>query len=291
MQPCRLKHIKHSALILLCIIFVFFSGTNIGHAYFSIKTEGNHFLKDGYKTGEKLKDKSLAVYGNLSTDTNISDENMVYLRSDNFIEMDSIPFNLFLPVKFRYHISIETKLSDLIYADLKVKKLIEEYKKVQDRSESLIWNSEHLFQVREITDSLHRRTINEKEHGSNILSNTTVLPNNGLENLNSTIQNDLKNIQTVHSVPPAYLNSINTDDRVASGREDDNNSSDQKFDVSIKANTNKNTKDSFLGRVINNIFSTIIKLISFTSENKSETAFYGIWVLMLLSFISAIFKR
>ena len=63
---------------------------------------------------------------------------IIHRSSDRFAAMDILEINLPVSIAFYRPGSLDNNLSDIFYADLKLKKLQEEYKKLQERTRKLL---------------------------------------------------------------------------------------------------------------------------------------------------------
>ncbi len=84
-------------------------------------------------------ERTFALYDNEGAQALASpDAPMIFPRSDRFVPADIIPVNLPLHIALQHSIQIDNTLANLLYANLKLKRLIEEYEALQKNAEALL---------------------------------------------------------------------------------------------------------------------------------------------------------
>ena len=274
---------------------------DVSHAYFQSQGEKSSFLKAGYKVKDDTNVNTFVFYSNLNSGE-IDKGQILFIKPKFFIFADYISLSFPLSIAFYSHTSTDNALGDMLYANLMMKKLVKEYEDTQEKSKSLIWDSQSLFQQRHYTDSSYNTTRRVKEYSvqatgdaSAFLSlktntkesyrihsyKTNVSRNkqfrsNFKSNVSSTLHKDNLNLhKTVH-------------DDSSNGRDDDAVEK-QKTIMSraLKNNPYHNTSEPFFIK----FFIKLTKIIPYLITHKGEAIFYGIGLILVLSLFSSILKR
>ena len=111
----------------------------LSHAYFQIKGEKQGFLKAGYQVNWNTDENTFAVYDDFSLNK-LEKNQILFPKSKFFIPVDLISVAFPLPIIFHSHTTTENAIADLLYANLKLKKLMEEYERIQAKSKKIIEN-------------------------------------------------------------------------------------------------------------------------------------------------------
>lgn len=99
------------------------------------------------------KEKTFALYDNSTHHSpTLFQERLIFPSFQYFIPSDQISFNIPVLNKFHYSSTLENSLSNLLYANLRVKKLLMEYKELQQRARKLMKNP---AEVKEETPALN----------------------------------------------------------------------------------------------------------------------------------------
>jgi hypothetical protein len=148
----------------------------ICHAYFQSRDDESAFLQAGYKVDLDRNEPTFALYDDIHS-TGIGKKQIIFSQSKFFIPVDLISVAAPLPVIFYNYISTDNAIADLIYANLRLKKLIDEYKKIQERSQQLVWDSQDLFKQQDLTDSIYQIATRHKESSKQAMDESGLVLN------------------------------------------------------------------------------------------------------------------
>jgi hypothetical protein len=126
--------------LLLCWIIIFFA-VETGHAYYRVADETEHifFHREKASAPWGKGEKHFALYDNFNFfSAKHHNEPIICYGSDNFVPADKIAFNLPVNIFIKRSVTPENLLTNLIYANLKLKKQLEEYEALQKRVSKLL---------------------------------------------------------------------------------------------------------------------------------------------------------
>ncbi|MDL1967360.1 MAG: hypothetical protein LWW97_02130 [Deltaproteobacteria bacterium] len=126
--------------LLFCWIIIFFA-VEAGYAYYRVvdETEYLFFHREKASATWGKGEKYFALYDNFSFFfAKHHNEPIICYDSDNFVPADKIAFNLPVNITIKRSITPENLLTNLIYANLKLKKQVEEYEALQKRANELL---------------------------------------------------------------------------------------------------------------------------------------------------------
>ncbi len=292
--------VSRTILYLVVVLLI----PDICQAYIETKNGYSDFLRAGHNVVLKKDTSTMVLYDDLSNDP--SDEGpLLFFKSNFFVPIDSISINIPLSIDFKTHITTENTLANFLYANLKLKKLLEEYIDIQDRSIQLredlkvsVWDPQRLFQQTEDVNSLYESrnrfvdALNRATDGSNVAisSNLPRLETNRARFIkkpfvqNRNLRPDLKtnfsrtttgNISRVRAPNIGHRNEVDFEE------------SEITFSNSLTDFSGKSGGDPF-------IFKILVKLgniVPYLMTNKEEAAFYGIFLGLAFLFFSSIIKR
>ena len=112
-----------------------------GHAYYhpGEKTEQLSFQKERMYARWGEGERTFVIYDNFCNAFGKHQQDpVIYQRSDDFVPADVISCNLPLRIAIRYPLTMESSLSNLLYANLKLKSLLEKYRALQQTSRELL---------------------------------------------------------------------------------------------------------------------------------------------------------
>lgn len=112
-----------------------------GHAYYhqGEKSEQLFFQKERAYAQWGEGERSFVIYDNFTNPMEkYRQDPVIRPRSDEFMPADVISGNLPIRIAIRYPLSVENSLSNLLYANLKLKGLIEKYRALQQTSRELM---------------------------------------------------------------------------------------------------------------------------------------------------------
>ncbi len=125
----------------LCFWILIFQSADSGHAFYHSdekESKSPFFRKDGkiaWKGGEKI----FAVYDNLKhPSANLHQEPILFPRSGKFVPADLLSCDLPLYTIFRHPKTERDLIAELLYANLELRKLFEEYNALQKRVQKLL---------------------------------------------------------------------------------------------------------------------------------------------------------
>jgi len=263
---------------------------DISYAYFESKGEEQGFLQAGYKVNSNSSENSFALYGDINT-AEKDGEQIIFPKSNFFIPVDSISIDFPLPLMFYNFNSTDNALGDLIYSNLKINKLTDEHKKIQERSQQLSWDSKYLFQQQEQTDSIYQIADRLKESSRQTIDESRLVLNYRAGVMSSK-QDDIV-------APSSFIAQINTDSSLAPlyhSWAPENNIVGENTILGKSYNypstggsggSSGSGSDSFIGKV----FIKLSNLIQYFTVHKVEAAIYGICLTFMFLLFSAIFRR
>jgi|LGVE01.1.fsa_nt_gb hypothetical protein len=126
--------------LLLCWIIIFFA-VETGYAYYRVADETEHLFFHRKKASAPWNqgEKYFALYDNFNFfSAKHLNEPIICYGSDNFVPADKIAFNLPINIFIKRSVTPENLLTNLIYANLKLKKQLEEYEALQKRVSKLL---------------------------------------------------------------------------------------------------------------------------------------------------------
>ena len=126
--------------LLLCWIIIFFA-IETGYAYYRVADETEHLFFHREKASAPWNQgkKYFALYDNFNFfSAKHHNGPIICYGSDNFVPADKIAFNLPINIFIKRSVTPENLLANLIYANLKLKKQLEEYEALQKRVSKLL---------------------------------------------------------------------------------------------------------------------------------------------------------
>jgi len=126
--------------LLLCWIIIFFA-VEAGYAYYRVVDETEHlfFHREKASAPWGKGEKYFALYDNFNFfSAKHLNEPIICYGSDNFVPADKIAFNLPVNIYIKRSVTPENLLTNLIYANLKLKKQLEKYEALQKRVSKLL---------------------------------------------------------------------------------------------------------------------------------------------------------
>jgi hypothetical protein len=258
---------------------------SIAHAYLlQSKGEESGFLRAGHKVNWSDNENTFALYDNLNLNS-IDKNQILFPKSKFYVSADLISVAFPMSIVFYSHISTENALADLLYANLKLKKLIEEYEDIQKVSKKLIWNSQYLFQQRDNAGSIYQNTRRLKESSIQTTEESSVFLNIQTHPLVSNQPNSLRPFFGGNNrfIPKTESVAIQTHENSTQVQ----NKTFENEDKLVKGNNNSKGSDS----VFVKIFVFLANIISYCIANKGEAFFYGMIMSFLFIFFSSLFKK
>lgn len=217
--------------------------------------------------------------------------------------MDSISLSSTSMTFFYTHVNTETALADLLYADLKRKKLVEEYRNLQQRSKKVLSNlnipfldSKNIFLNREDTPiSIYEdsqrliRSYDVVSEEAVFSDDVKIVSNHMIETRQRTlvpsfdIRSRLRPRFNKKVLSTSNFNS-NVDERVAASKNYDQE--EMIYHETIQHYSNKKKNFSFMIELINKIDG----IIQYFIANKDEAFFYGILLALVSIMLSSVRK-
>lgn len=128
-----------NTLLLCCIVSL--SAVEAGYACYRVVDETEHlfFHREKASAPWGKGEKYFALYDNFSFfSAKHNNKPIICYGSDNFVPADKITFNLPVNISIKRSATPENLLTNLIYANLKLKKQVEEYEALQKRVSKLL---------------------------------------------------------------------------------------------------------------------------------------------------------
>jgi hypothetical protein len=276
---------------------------NICHAYFQSKGDEGNFLQAGYKVALNRSENTFALYDDIHS-KGTGKKQIIFPKSKYFIPVDLISVAFPLPVVFYSHTTTENAVADLLYANLKLKQLMEEYEKIHAKSKKIIKSADTVSpsdvkdfsQHRDNTYSIYNISRSLKESSVKIGETNRNFSNFSAQALSSrksdsfkpsfALQmNDRGSFRASGYRPSdgggkAFNNSIDNGESMPS--EDGNNLSATE---KVKPDRRRQNVE------ISDFTDTVNRIILYLIKNKGEAVFYIIGLYFILLFFSAIFRR
>ena len=195
--------------------------------------------------------------------------------------MTSVAFPL--PLTYYNYTSTDNAIDELLYANLKLKKLIDEYKKIQEKSQQLVWDANYLFQQQDNTDSIYHMAASLKESSKKTMDESKIVLNYQTRTSSSNQNHLLKPSSSIPQIDanptwatpkPAWSPADNTNGDNTTSRQRSNNPS-------------IGGSDPFIVKV----FISLANIIPYLITHKGEAVFYGIGLTLIFLFFSSIFRR
>lgn len=252
-----------------------------GWSYISIRGQDQGFLSAGRQTSTGGQENAFVLYDELER-TPGRRQKVLFRPAGFFIPADFIPGTMPTSVFLYGFSTTEAALEDLIYANLKMSKLMEEYKDVQARSRELLFDFQHLFDPVDKDGRLVSDTAEELKEGLN---------QTGLDNslvLNFYSHQDAVNWNSV----PRHIFPGSTP--LVSGSAGDNSSGGKQAGGNANITPERGRYNSTGGGsdpFIVKIFIKLFNIIPYLMSHKVEAGFYGLILLTFFMFLSSIFKR
>ncbi len=284
-------------LNILCLyLMVVVSMPNMSYAYFQSQGEKKDFLQAGYKVNQSTNQSTFVFYDHIHPGS-IEKNKIFFPASKFFVPADLISIAFPLPIVFYSYTTTENALGDLLYANLKMKKLIEENEAIQERSKEMIWDSQYLFKQRDNTDSIYQTTQKLKESSIQTTDDVTSVLNfktyglsNPMSYLRPTFNRNKKlkqNFQSVFNRPNTH-NIIRVPVHSDEVRDEDkHNEKENRFDKKNTSNSSKKNIDSFIIGFVKSFFN----IIRYFINNKVEAVVYGVCLYFTFFFFSSILKK
>lgn len=124
----------------LCWVILFLI-PNTGDTYFQLndKAKKNYLLLNRYSDSFGKNNKTFVIFDNLDNfSLNQSHGRILYPLADNFVPADQIDCNFALPISYKHTVTVDDLVAKLLYANLKIKKIVAEYEDVQKRYRELM---------------------------------------------------------------------------------------------------------------------------------------------------------
>jgi len=282
------------SLFLAIVILV----PNITQAYFQSKGGENDFLRSGDKFNLNKNENEFVLYDNFNPDK-IDKEQILFPKLKFFISVDSISIAFPLSIVFYNYTTTENALADLLYANLKMKKLIEEYKDIRDRGKKMIWDSQYLFQQGDNTDSIYhivrrfKKPSIQATDDSNVFFTFTEhsLVENRVNSFRPSFDrnNRLKpNLQSIVNRRTSANNIGSVQNHSYEGQDEEKRyEGETQLSKKVTSNTYSEGSEPF----IITLFIKLANIIPYLIANKDEAVFYGIGLILTFLFFSSILKR
>jgi len=277
---------------------------NISCAYFQSKGEESHFLRAGYKLSWSKKENTFVLYDNFNSGK-IDKDQILFPRSKFFVSADLISIAFPMPIVFYSHTTTENAVADLLYANLKLKKLMEEYEKIQASSKKIMKevktsssrDFQYFSQQRDNTDSIYTINTRLKESSVRIIeesrkpldfSTRTLLSNrSGSFRPSFTLPGSGgDSFRPSSGYRPSGGGDTITANAIGNG---ENRLSEGENNLSEKDKLKPDRRRSDVE--ISDFANTVNKIILYLIKNKGEAVFYIIGLYLVLLFFSAIFRR
>jgi hypothetical protein len=275
---------------------------NITHAYFQSKGEESDFLRAGYKVNWSKNENTFVLYDNFNSGK-IDNDQILFPKSKFFVSADLISIAFPMPIVFYSHTTTENAVADLLYANLKLKKLMEEYEKIQARSKKVMKevkasssrDFQYFFQQRNNTDSIYTINTRLKESSFKIIEKSRKPLDFSTRTL---LSNRSSSFRPSFSLPRSGRGSFKpsgyrpsgggktTDNSIGNGENrlsEGGNSLSEKD--KLKPDRRRSDGD------ISDFANTVNKIILYLINHKGEAVFYIIGLYFILLFFSAIFRR
>lgn len=122
----------------LCLMSVFFI-PDMGYAYYhgDSKITGHYFQHERCYGQWSNGERTFVVYDNFDSQPEKRQRQMIYPHSGNFIAVDRINTNLPFYFSIRQSSTVENSLANFLFANLELKKLLDEYEKLHTRARAL----------------------------------------------------------------------------------------------------------------------------------------------------------
>jgi len=194
--------------LLLCWIIIFFA-VETGYAYYRVADETEHlfFHREKASAPWSQGEKYFALYDNFNFfSAKHHNKPIICYGSDNFVPADKIAFNLPVNIFIKRSVTPENLLTNLTYANLKLKKQLEEYEALQKRVSKLLAELKVSFlesdKERQNLGQKHQEIIRKLKssatlHGSDKESSIYKERQN-LEQKHQEIIRKLKSLATLH---------------------------------------------------------------------------------------------
>ncbi len=119
----------------ICWMFLFLL-VDTGYAYYHIgdneKPTQYSFCHERMLSRGDERQQHLVIYDNFhSLRKNQDRQQLIYPFSNNFVPLDRIPFEFPLRISIRRSSSVDNSLANLVYANLRIKKLLDEYRELR----------------------------------------------------------------------------------------------------------------------------------------------------------------
>jgi len=254
----------------------------ICHAYFLAKDVESNFLQAGYKVDGNRIENTFVLYDDINL-LGSDKKQIIFPQSKFFIPVDLISVAFPLPVVFYNYTSTDNVLADLIYANLKLKKIIDEYKNIQDRSQQLTWGSQNLFKQKDSTESIYQIAERRKKSFKQTVDESGLVLNYQKHTMGSSQSHFLK--------PTSSISQIQVNNTWAAqnyARTPPNNTDGE------RSTSRKNSNNPSMGGsdpFIVKIFIGLANIIPYLITHKGEAVFYGIGLTLMFLFFSLIFRR
>jgi hypothetical protein len=276
----------------------------ISHAYFQSKGEERGFLKAGYKVNCNINENTFVLYDDFIS--NSAEKNQIlFPKSKFFIPVDLISVAFPLPIVFHNHTTTENAIADLLYANLKLKQLMEEYEKIQASSKKIIENVKtsssnskdfkYFSQHKDNKYSIYNMNRSVQESSVKIGEINRKFANVSPRTLSAKQPNGFKPSFTLQTGekgsfrPSGYKpsgagntthSSIDNGENLSSGAANNQTATEK-----VKPDRRRQNVE------ISDFANTVNRVILYLIKNKGEAVFYIIGLYFILLFFSAIFRR
>ncbi len=305
-----MPHINIKHLLILCTTIVLMV-TKSGFAYYDISDTKDKFHFKYERTASKWGkgERTFVLYDNFSHfSKTLYMEQLIFPNSDNFIPADQIPFNIPLRIIIRKSWTVDNAMANLLYANLKLKKLLDEYEALHKQSFKVIQESKTnkatvKFFTQNINSapSVHNRW--KKLTRSRRSSETKNRPLATLPSIKeSSVQVDNRSEEIIvaktegehielkqQNIIKGNSGAVLENNRISVPKYAHNqNSGAKSSDVSNEQRPKRIQRNDASQPWLVHFFSNIVK---YTIENKLESFIYLICFLLISSVLSSVFRR
>ncbi|MBU4099913.1 MAG: hypothetical protein KKH20_00870 [Proteobacteria bacterium] len=155
-----------SSLLLCWIILLFAVGTAYSFYRISDGTEKLFFHREKSRATWNKDEKHFVVYDNFNHfSAKKNNKPIICSGSNDFVPADIINFNIPVDISIKRSITPDNLLANLIYTNLKLKKLLEEYEELQKRAKKLLAELKVPFLDKENSVYNEKQNLEQKYQG------------------------------------------------------------------------------------------------------------------------------
>lgn len=282
----KTKFFLYSNFIIILLI------VDISFGYFQKEDGKINFLKAGYESENVTNRNIIVIYDNFNTQDLINDQ-LIFLHSDFFTPLDQITIAFRIPIVFSSYVTTENEIADLLYANLKLKKLMDEYEKLQKNSKEMVKNvkkktfrKDPFFLKAEINKNSYYN-LNKYIHES-----TSKLGMIGQNIQYSTTSKAAPNPSGSFSSPAEYQRKVSLTYKPYNFKPKIDNFIDEERDSSsVKEISKPHERRTRQDHSISDLVKSINNIIQYIVDHRGESFFYFACLYFLLWFISMISRK